>query len=157
MKTNFLVVSGIESIHSDALNVDFKKVTFVAKSMIGNKTFANFGAAAAGVRNLWPERTLQLKAGGTSLAKADNGFDEVTLGLEVEGKIESFITNKPYTIPGSTNSTRSYKVVVFNGENGLALAAKNLAQYGVVPLDPETGEIYNPSGIVVKQTADVEL
>ena len=91
-----LVVSKIETLHSDKANCDFKSITFTQVQHIGNKERKTNIQA---VRNLWPEHKVMVD-GKETVIKADTLHDDIFVGDLVDGKI--FSTRTTPASPGRT-------------------------------------------------------
>jgi len=137
-----LQVTRVETLHSDKANCDFKKITFSAIKLMGNREVKIFGG---GVRNLWPEHEVTLSTGEKTIIKADKYYDGIFVGDLFEGEVKRFDTT-PYSLDKSGRMINQWTGVVFSTENPLVVAAKNLRQNNAVPIDPETGEKFQLIG-----------
>jgi hypothetical protein len=145
MKYALLQVQKIETLHSDKANCDFKKVTFKGIQLIGNKEVKT---NVQGTRNLWPTHTVKLADGSTTEIRGDVDYDNIMLGDLFAGNVHAFQTT-PYQLEGRT--INQYKCVVFESENPLAVAARNLRQNNAAPLDEE-GRAYTVISQSVRKT-----
>lgn len=126
-----LKVESIDTIHSDKTGVDFKKVTFKGVNILGNREIKT---NVAGTRNLWPTHDVTLADGTKTTIKGDVEFGSILVGDYFSGAVHNFTTT-PYTVDGRT--INQYKCVVFDHENPMIVAAKNLRVNDAAPLDDE--------------------
>lgn len=134
MKQSLLKVAKVELLPSKIEGVKFKKITFVGISIINNREAQT---NVQGTRNLWPDHEVLLSDGTKTTIKGDPTFDIVEPGMLFEGSIHRFDTT-PYEIDGRMVYT--WKGVIFDSENALVVAARNLRQNSAAPKDPESGE-----------------
>lgn len=123
MDTNgILQVTNIEKLHSDVANCDFKKVTFTARRVFNGRLLKT---NKSGTRNLWPAHEMEVE-GKLVQFKGDTDYDDIMIGDEFEGSIQSFDTT-PYEIePG--RKIEKYTCVVLGTEVGIEVAARNLVK-----------------------------
>lgn len=132
---SLLKVESIEVLHSDKTNSDFKRVVFKGVKILGNREVKT---NVSGTRNLWPAHDVELADGTKKTIKGDVEYDNINVGDLFTGAVSSFTTT-PYQVDGRT--INQYKCVVFDHEDGMVVAAKNLRQNNAAPLD-EDGNAY---------------
>jgi len=135
-----LEVQKIETLKSDKVGVEFKKVTFKGVKYLGDRKVKT---NVEGTRNLWPTHDVTLADGSKTTIKGDVEFDGILVGDLFDGSVASFTTT-PYQVDGRT--LNQYKCVVFKHENPLVVAAKNLKQNNAAPIDPVSGEAFQLIG-----------
>lgn len=140
MRENLLEVSSIDTRHSDKANCDYKVVTFKGVSMIGNRTIKSNVAAT---RNLWPTHDVTLADGKVTSIKGDVEFDTILIGDAFGGKVFRTATT-PYTLEG--RQITQWTGVIFEHENPLVVAARNLQQNNAAPIDESTGQPFQLVG-----------
>lgn len=123
-----LLVNAIENLEASN-GRKFQKVTFQLLKFRGDKQIKTTQVRS---RNLWD--TTELEDG--RVIKADALFNQLFIGDEVDGTIETFNTT-PYKI--GNNQVNQWSGVVFEGENPITVANAQLRNNNAVVVD-ENGQ-----------------
>jgi hypothetical protein len=119
-----LIVNAIENCEASN-GRKFQKVTFQLLKFRGDKQIKTTQIRS---RNLWD--TVELEDG--RVIKADAHFNNLFVGDEVDGTIETFNTT-PYKIDG--RQVNQWSGVIFEGENPITVANTQLRNNNAVVVD----------------------